>query len=45
MVVVLAIFPFLVGIGTAPIAGLLGSLLHRDRAAEFEGHELLDLNN
>ena len=45
MVVVLAIFPLLVGIGTAPIAGLLGTLLHRDRAVEYEGHELLELNN
>lgn len=45
MVVVLVAFPLLVGIGTAPIAGLIGSLLHRDRAVEYEGHELLDLNN
>jgi hypothetical protein len=45
LVVILVIFPLLVGIGSAPIAALLGSLLHRDRAAEYDGHELLDLNN
>jgi hypothetical protein len=44
IVVVLLIFPVLVGIGAFVIAALLGGLLDDDQAREFEGTELAELN-
>ena len=44
LIVVLLLFPVLVGLGTVGIAGLLGHLLWKDGEARHEGSELLDLN-
>ncbi len=44
LVVILLIFPLLVGIGASVIAALLGISLHRDVEIEHEGSELIDAN-
>lgn len=44
IIAVLVLFPVLVGLGTAVLAGLLGDLLYRDGKARNEGSELLDVN-
>ncbi|MGE0877096.1 MAG: hypothetical protein AB7L13_02835 [Acidimicrobiia bacterium] len=44
IVVVLAIFPILVGMSTVALAGIIGALLKKDGDARNEGSELLDYN-
>lgn len=45
LVVVLLMFPVVVGLGTALIAGVLGESLHRDARVRHEASELLELNS
>ena len=44
LVAVLLLFPVLVGLSTAVLAGLLGHILDRDAALRHEGSELIDFN-
>jgi len=44
ILIVLAVFPVLVCLGSAVIAVALGWLLNRDGEVRNEGSELLDLN-
>lgn len=44
MVVILAIFPFLVAIGAAVASVILGSSLDADARARHAGSELLEVN-
>jgi hypothetical protein len=44
LVVVLLLFPVVVGLGSALIAALLGWTLWSDGEARHEGSELVDLN-
>lgn len=44
LVAVLLLFPVLVGLSTAVLAGILGHLLNRDADLRHEGSELLDSN-
>lgn len=44
LVVVLAVFPLLVGIGGAVLSAVLGGLLPIDAEARHEGSELIDTN-
>ena len=44
IVVILLLFPLLVGIGAVFLAATLGGLLNADKAKEFEGTELAELN-
>ena len=44
LVVVLVLFPVLVGLGSALLAATLGHLLWKDGEARHEGSELVDLN-
>jgi hypothetical protein len=44
IVVVLLVFPILVGIGAVFLAAVLGGLLNADQAKRFEGTELAELN-
>ena len=44
LVVILLVFPLLVGIGSSVIAALLGIFLQRDVEIEHEGSELIDAN-
>lgn len=44
LVVVLLLFPVIVGLGSTVIAALLGHTLWHDGEARHEGSELLDLN-
>ncbi|MEM8904691.1 MAG: hypothetical protein AAGA17_10720 [Actinomycetota bacterium] len=44
LVVILVIFPLLVGIGSSVVAALLGIFLHRDVEIEHEGSELIESN-
>ena len=44
IVVVLLLFPVIVLMAAAAAAAALGSLLHRDAQARYEGSELLDVN-
>ena len=41
---ILLVFPIVVGLSTAAVAGVLGHLLNRDAEVRHEGSELLDLN-
>ena len=44
IIVVLALFPFLVGLGGLLLAALFGWSLDADSAERFEGSELAELN-
>jgi len=44
LVIVLVLFPVLVGLGSAVLAATLGHLLWKDGEARHEGSELVDLN-
>lgn len=44
IVVVLLLFPLLVGIGGLVIAAVLGGVLNDDQAKRFEGTEQAELN-
>jgi hypothetical protein len=44
LVAVLLLFPVLVGLSTAALAGILGHFLNRDAELRHEGSELLDSN-
>ncbi|MFM9133140.1 MAG: hypothetical protein ACKORY_10630 [Actinomycetota bacterium] len=44
LVAVLLVFPVVVGLSTAALAGLLGHLLWKDGEARHEGSELLETN-
>jgi len=44
IVVILLLFPIIVGLSTAAIAGILGHFLNRDAEIRHEGSELLDTN-
>ena len=44
IVVVLALLPVLVCMGSAVVAVILGAVLNNDAEARHEGSELLDLN-
>ena len=44
LVVLLLMFPILVGLGTVIVAAILGESLHRDARARNEASELLELN-
>lgn len=44
LVIVLVLFPVLVGLGSALLAATLGHLLWKDGEARHEGSELLDTN-
>lgn len=44
MVVALVLFPVVLLLSTAALAGLLGSALHHDSANRHAGSELLELN-
>ena len=44
ILIVLLVFPVLVGMGSAAIAAGLGYLLNRDGEERHRGSELLDLN-
>ena len=45
LVAVLLLFPVLVGLSTAALAGILGHFLNRDAELRHEGSELLDSND
>lgn len=42
--VILLLFPVVVGLSTAALAGILGHLLYKDAEVRHEGSELLDTN-
>jgi len=44
LVIVLLLFPVIVGLGSTLLAATLGHLLWKDGEARHEGSELLDLN-
>lgn len=44
LVVVLVLFPVIVGLGSTILAATLGQLLWKDGEARHEGSELVDLN-
>ena len=44
LIIVLLVFPIVVGLSMAGIAALLGHLLWKDGEVRNEGSELLDLN-
>ena len=44
LVVALLLFPIVVGLSTALLAGVIGEVLSRDGAKRNEGSELVDLN-
>lgn len=44
LVVVLLLFPVIVGLGSALLAAVLGHTLWKDGEARHEGSELIDLN-
>lgn len=44
LVVVLVLFPVVVGLGSTVIAAALGHLLWKDGEARHEGSELIELN-
>lgn len=44
LVVVLLLFPVVVGLSTAALAGLIGQVLTKDGEVRNEGSELVDLN-
>lgn len=44
LVVVLVLFPVLVGLGSVLLAAVLGHVLWKDGEARHEGSELIDLN-
>jgi hypothetical protein len=44
LVVALLLFPVVVGLSTAALAGILGHLLWKNGEARHEGSELLDTN-
>jgi hypothetical protein len=44
LVVVLILFPVLVGLGSVLLAAVLGHVLWKDGEARHEGSELIDLN-
>lgn len=44
LVIVLFVFPVIVGLSSAGLAALLGHLLWKDGEARHEGSELLDVN-
>ena len=44
LVVVLVLFPVIVGLGSTLIAATLGHVLWKDGEARHEGSELIDLN-
>lgn len=44
IVVVLLVFPIVVGLSTSALAGIIGHLLYRDAEIRHEGSELIDSN-
>jgi hypothetical protein len=44
LVAVLLLFPVVVGLSTAALAGIIGHLLNRDADLRHEGSELLESN-
>ena len=42
--VILLLFPVIVGLSTAALAGILGYFLNKDAEIRHEGSELLDTN-
>lgn len=44
IVVILLLFPVIVGLSTVALAGILGHFLNRDAEIRHEGSELLDTN-
>jgi len=44
IVVILLLFPIIVGLSTAALAGILGYFLNKDAEIRHEGSELLDTN-
>ena len=42
--IILLLFPVVVGLSTAALAGILGHLLYKDAEVRHEGSELLDTN-
>jgi hypothetical protein len=44
IVIVLLLFPIIVGLSMAGLAALIGHFLYKDGEARHEGSELLDLN-
>lgn len=44
IVVILLMFPVIVGLSTAAIAAILGHFLNKDAEIRHEGSELLDTN-
>jgi hypothetical protein len=44
LVAVLLVFPIVVGLSTAALAGVLGYFLNRDAEIRHEGSELLETN-
>lgn len=44
IVVILLMFPIIVGLSTAAIAAILGHFLNKDAEIRHEGSELLDTN-